>query len=129
MSLICLLFWVCQKSKLRSWPMNKVKHFCQFCSKTSTLHNTGELSVQFLIFQCCRWKKGCSQWSEEYSLASPCTLCKFSVVYTCIFSFFFSKRPLCSYSCFYSVMFVYACVVRGVSVCQCDASRSKVAEI
>lgn len=40
-SLICHLFCVCQKSKLRSWPLNKVKHFCQpYCKKTTALTTT-----------------------------------------------------------------------------------------
>lgn len=108
--------------------MHKVKHFCQLCSRTTTLHNTGQLSVQCLILQCCRWSKGSAPSSLKNSAlplhAHSVNFLLFTPVY-----FFFSPKGLCVHTVvFFSVMFVYACVVKGVSVCQCDARRGKVAE-
>lgn len=92
---------VCARSQ--SWgsgPMHKVKHFCQLCSKTTTLHNTGELSVQCLIFQCCRWSKGSAPNGLKNSalplLAHSVNFLLFTPVY-----FLFYPKVLCVHTVFW----------------------------
>lgn len=82
--------------------MKKVKHFSQLYPNPTALHNPGELSVQWLIIQSCRWNKGSAPsgvknsalplhvyslnfllFTPVYFLLFPQGLCVYTVIFFC----------------------------------------------